>query len=81
MFLEVSGASYEKLKPFLQEKGYSYEISDCTMPGDTQTFVHLEFNGQTELTEVQIKEIADQVDLAYRELAAESLAKEKRERE
>lgn len=85
MFTEMTREAYEKFSRKMREKGIAFEASDCTIPGDSQEHVHIEFgNLNVDLK----KDIADEIDASYAQVATESveaqkqaLKEEKEERE
>lgn len=68
MFVELPKRHFEKLKGFLLEQRICYEISDCTLPEDKESFVHLELpdygNG---LNSYQIEAINSRLDAYFLE--------------
>lgn len=76
MFAEITEESWKKLKEKLDSKGYAYEVSDCTLPGDSQPHVHIEFShiGMEKATE-----IANYIDTAYVIAAQEAKVQEQEE--
>lgn len=81
MFTEMTQEAYEKFKAKMEAKGISFEASDCTLPGDSTQHVHIEFgNLNVDLK----KDIADEIDASYEQVAIESkeaLKKAKAEKE
>lgn len=63
MFLEISESIYESLKEVLHREGIFYEVSDCTIPGETERTFHLEF--EKTMTTEQISLINNQIDIFY----------------
>ena len=63
MFLETQKIYFEKLVPYLRENNIRYEVSDCTLPGETETTLHIEF--LTEIAPKQIETINNKLDEIY----------------
>lgn len=63
MFVEMPKRHFEKLRPYLQEQGIAYEVSDCTMPGDTEMILYVKLPefGQG-LSQYQIDIINNKID-------------------
>ena len=68
MFVELSRKEYDKLRPFLKEKGVRYEPSDCTLPGEKEQMVHIEFDT---LTDNMVTVINQKIDSILEEVYLE----------
>lgn len=65
MFLEISAVIFNKVKKILEKYGISYQISDCTLPGELMKMYHIDFSDN--LSKAQISEINKVIDEAYKE--------------
>lgn len=70
MFVELTKEAWEKLQKKLDKLGIGYETSDCTLPNDSISHVHIEFGN---LTKVKAEEISKEIDTAYAEIAQQSI--------
>lgn len=75
MFLELTKTAFLKLKPELEENNISYQLSDCSIEGESNElgnsleYIHLEFG---DITKKTAKFIAKLTDKCYGIIADES---------
>ena len=60
MFYETTLEIYEKLVRKLNEKGISFEVSDCTLAKDSSRHIHMEFGNLDEKKISLVAKLADE---------------------
>lgn len=66
MFFEITKEAFEKMKTYLTDAGYQFEVSDCTISGENVAHAHIEILTPN-LTQSQIKEINEKINIANKE--------------